>query len=328
MTAAERRREAEEAGQAYQVALGYLGAEAMQEAMSLWREMETPAQVEQWLSSLALASRARRQRVRSLTYAYYRLSRALRTGRTVTSPYYGAAAVSLTDLRLQFQSEVSTAARRTGRPAFDLYGGDDDGQVIEVDDIDVSDEEDERDEEDAEGERIAQLVVLADYRRKKARARDEAEEEKIEATAATLSGSVSQKAALGGGRASLHDLSKEDGRVIGYVRVSGTGNPCPFCAMLISRGLFFYSSRKAASTSSRAGREGESYHTDCYCYPEPVYSKAQYLADPRFAMNREFAKLWEKEIASKGYSGNDALNAWRRYLNHKRGITATQRKAV
>lgn len=298
------------------------------EALRLWRgDLETNAQVEQWLESMQQMSERKRRAVRTLTYAYYRLARALQTGRTVRlGNRSDRDYTTLGDLRREFRRNLNRATRGTRHPTIEYTpGGEVDTDLIEVEELDI--DESEVDERDEGAERGALLLTLSEHRKRKEKALDEREERLEEAKSAAIAGAVAEKAALGGGRTTLHDVAKEDGRVIGYVRVSGTGNPCAFCSMLISRGLLLYSSRAAASQSSQPGREGESYHTNCHCYPEPVYSKAQYRADPRFAQNRELSDLWQEHIAGK-YSGQEALNAWRRFLNHRRGITATQRKAV
>lgn len=121
-----------------------------------------------------------------------------------------------------------------------------------------------------------------------------------------------ERIAMNGARGVLHEVGKADKRAKGYVRVSRTGTPCGFCAMLISRGFVLYGSRAAAEMNA----DGDEYHTNCHCYALPVYSEEHYNTSPEFALNREYHALWPK--VTKGYGGRDALNAWRRYFYAQR----------
>lgn len=130
-----------------------------------------------------------------------------------------------------------------------------------------------------------------------------------------------------GGRGTVSSLMGRDKKVIGYVRVSTTGTPCGWCAMLISRGLILYSSeRTATQKTARAGSvkrgeasEGDKYHDNCKCVAIPVYSEADYNKSELYAINRQYEKLWPK--VTKHMSGKQAVSAWRRYFRElqKRG---------
>src|SRR5690606_27540695 len=67
---------------------------------------------------------------------------------------------------------------------------------------------------------------------------------------------ISQRITLDGGRLAIHEIAAKDDRVLGYVRVSRTGTPCGWCAMLISRGLILYRSKHSAQYTA----EGGEYH--------------------------------------------------------------------
>lgn len=73
------------------------------------------------------------------------------------------------------------------------------------------------------------------------------------------------EAVLAGGRGTVQEWARKDPRAIGYRRVAD-GNPCTFCAMLVSRGPVYTSERKALSQ-----RGGGAYHPHCGCTVEVVY---------------------------------------------------------
>lgn len=64
----------------------------------------------------------------------------------------------------------------------------------------------------------------------------------------------------------MHRRARRDPRAIGWRRVSD-GDPCAFCAMLVSRGPAYTSGRKALLRAS----DGHKYHPHCGCTIEPVY---------------------------------------------------------
>lgn len=154
-------------------------------------------------------------------------------------------------------------------------------------------------------------VSLADKKREKAH-----REAGMRQAAAT------ERMAMNGARSTLHEVGKADKRAKGFVRVSRTGTPCGFCAMLISRGFVLYTSRAAAEMDAN----GDEYHDNCHCYALPVYSKAHYDSAPEFALNREYHVLWPK--VTEGYGGKDALNAWRRHFYAERKKEAAQAAAA
>lgn len=331
----ERRAEAEKAGSSFHLALAYIGIASIEEAYSMWASLPpeaAPAAIERWLRQMGLSTQAKRRESRELAIAYYRLIRALHTGRSIVDPWGDAneRTVTLGKLRSDFSTLVEDAldaqaksekAKRAipddapDEPEHVESDEDSDEEVVEVDDIDVRSVRivAERDDDDAdEAQRRALVLNLDHYRAKRERARNEKELKQAEVDAANVSAASVQKGSVDGARGQLHVVGRRDGEAIGYVRLSRTGTPCGFCAMLISRGLTLYSSRSAAE---RRSSDGEQYHPNCWCYAEPVFSASQFENDPRFALNKEYAKLWPK--VTEGYSGRDALNAWRRYINRR-----------
>lgn len=75
------------------------------------------------------------------------------------------------------------------------------------------------------------------------------------------------EAVLTGGRQTITEWAHKDTRAIGWRRVSD-GNPCAFCAMLVTRGPVYTSEQTASSADTLSGK----YHNHCGCTVEVVYS--------------------------------------------------------
>lgn len=113
------------------------------------------------------------------------------------------------------------------------------------------------------------------------------------------SGAVARHVA-DGGRQTLIGTAEADALAVGYARITD-GNPCPFCAMLASRG-FVYRSRESANFAHNGV---DRYHDHCGCTVEPAFSRGQALP----AANERYEKLWIE--STRGKSGKDAINAFR-----------------
>ena len=96
-------------------------------------------------------------------------------------------------------------------------------------------------------------------------ARGETQEAAYEAARSLFLG-MFHEAVLTGGRTTIERWAKKDPRAIGWRRVSD-GDPCAFCAMLVTRGPV-YTSQACAGLSARTG---EKYHPHCGCTIEVVY---------------------------------------------------------
>lgn len=125
-----------------------------------------------------------------------------------------------------------------------------------------------------------------------------------------------------GSRDVVHDLTKRDRKAIGYARVSRSGTPCGFCAMLISRGVVYKSEASAGGKTSSAATVrrgqaavGDEYHDHCRCEAVAVFSMAQFDTDPRFDLNREYGRLWGP--VTRGHAGKAALTVWRRFIRER-----------
>ncbi|MBT1171281.1 toxin glutamine deamidase domain-containing protein [Bifidobacterium sp. SO4] len=86
------------------------------------------------------------------------------------------------------------------------------------------------------------------------------------AAARSLFLGVFHEAVLTGGRTTIERWAKRDTRAIGWRRVSD-GNPCAFCAMLVTRGPVYTSAEKAGLSA----KTGKKYHPNCGCTVEVVY---------------------------------------------------------
>ena len=86
------------------------------------------------------------------------------------------------------------------------------------------------------------------------------------AAARSLFLGVFHEAVLTGGRSTVERWAKADPRAVGWRRVSD-GDPCAFCAMLVTRGPVYTSADKAGLRAS----DGRKYHAHCGCTVEVIY---------------------------------------------------------
>lgn len=77
-----------------------------------------------------------------------------------------------------------------------------------------------------------------------------------------------RKLILAGGRGVVRESGRADTVAIGYRRVSD-GDPCTFCAMLVSRGPAYTSE---AAAMFPGGSTDDRYHNNCGCSVEIVYT--------------------------------------------------------
>ena len=393
-------KEADEAFAAFQVALIYLGIQALQESEEDWQAVPPVrgATGGTWLKAAVRKVLNRSRLARDLAFSYYRLDRALRTGETIRTPYHPDARVSLDDLRSDFRKQVLEHVPPTRpdipKPDRDIAssvrasspGGKKQLRAVTIPGLtsewisqvekDVEDEAttvlkalgpDGMSRQIARGEsdlrklaenqsnarRVAAKRKQAENLRRQAReeaekaakeetppaaptpirrptAQDDTPASTVEevrkrehAKAGARVAAASDRIAKNGARSFLYEVGKADKKSIGWVRVSRTGTPCGFCAMLISRGLVFgkskngsYKNKKRAEVGPgvtiRDGEEFDAFHDNCNCIALPVFSESHWKSSEAFALNREYADLWPK--VTKGYGGRDALNAWRRYI--------------
>ena len=326
-------RETSDAGVIFHATLIVYGISASEEALDLWEDVQpVPAKAAasggRWLARLMASIVFHRAAMRRLAWAYYRYVRALQTGYTYPDPYADepSSKANLKELREDFFSLVEELAPGLLNEDRELV--DDDGSIvtqpplsnddeieIEEPDKDLDDDLDEIDDtsnEEVENRLINlgpvnlgnKLKEIDDDKpaREVDQARDEAHTQAGARTAA-----VTEREVLNAGRETVATITKQDERVIGYARVSGTGHPCGWCAMLISRGVV-YRSRESAG-------EDNSWHDNCHCYVEPVFTMEQYAEDSRFDLNREFSGLWGTVTA--GLRGDKAIAKWRHFIRYE-----------
>lgn len=115
-----------------------------------------------------------------------------------------------------------------------------------------------------------------------------------------LAGSA-ERLVLAGERDTVDATVEESDEIVGWRRVPD-GDPCAFCAMLVSRGAVYKDARSAGDV----GAGGVPYHDRDGCTAVPLYEHEDEPA--------EVADLYQQWLdATKGKSGDDALRAWRRY---------------
>lgn len=337
--------EASEAAVAFQLALTKIGVQTIAQALALWRQVPATKVAETqgaWLEAAVRLVMSRRALSRDLAVAYYRLARALRTGKTIPDPQNPIPkTVTLAELRWEFNRMLAMAehpgevppgqsnphtpspdTNRTGNGAQQPQGGRD--RVVPIERLKGVDSKGDREEaaleRAAEVEARVVLVALGPENLKKAvqeigtsqpaehvdLLRDDAHKSAGARQAASI-----ERIAMNGGRHAISSLAQRDRRVIGYVRLSRTGTPCGWCAMLISRGLVLYKSAHSATY----GADGDRYHDNCHCYAEPVYSETYYNTDPLFELNRQYSELWP--VVTKGKSGKAAVSVWRHYFRQQ-----------
>ncbi|QAX95460.1 hypothetical protein SEA_BARTHOLOMEWSD_10 [Streptomyces phage BartholomewSD] len=307
-----------------------------------------------WLRRAITLVMGRRRQSRDLARAYYRLARALRTGTTVADPYHPEPTyITLDVLRDEFNALTGGAERpQEGRTdsapteetdsassAATSEPGEADEAVL--DNPDLAEEEDldrilveeieglreaeEQIEREAEEELRTVLEALGpDNLQKKvdkidgARSADEVDELRDQAhrEAGARQAAAAERVAMNGGRSTVWNHTQRDRRAIGYIRLSRTGTPCGWCAMLISRGPVYRSARSAEYA------DGDKYHDNCHCYAEPVFSREQYSSSSAYELNRRYEELWPK--VTRGLSGKAAVAAWRRFIRQEQKAAAQE----
>ncbi|AXQ62333.1 hypothetical protein SEA_TRVXSCOTT_7 [Streptomyces phage TrvxScott] len=307
-----------------------------------------------WLRRAITLVMGRRRQSRDLARAYYRLARALRTGTTVADPYHPEPTyITLDVLRDEFNALTGGAERpqegrtdsapteetdspssaATSEPGEADEGALDNPDLAEeeeldrilVEEIEGLREAEEQIEREAEEELRTVLEALGpDNLQKKvdkidgARSADEVDELRDQAhrEAGARQAAAAERIAMNGGRSTVWNHTQRDRRAIGYIRLSRTGTPCGWCAMLISRGPVY------RSEASATYADGDKFHDNCHCYAEPVFSREQYSSSSAYELNRRYEELWPK--VTRGLSGKAAVAAWRRFIRQEQKAAAQE----
>jgi len=223
-----------------------------------------------------------------------------------------------------------------------------DTDSIRIDDFDWGEEMTPEDITDAFQKVLDDEVVKGyEKRLKQLRSDEEASTSKQTAkieqafnSAGSLAGGRVDRYGINGGREMIDKVLAKDRRVKAYAR--GTRpNCCAFCALLASRGYVYSSEFGAVRTTNKTSRRGtdvaaegfdangiRKYHDNCHCY-----TIVRFIDVPTLPEQSEYwAKAYEDNIQGKfSYSNgkNNALNAWRKWLNQDRitqaGGTVRQR---
>lgn len=342
--------EAERAAAAFQVALTQIGTGTVADALVLWQDVPATSRASTasaWLKKAITLVMTRRRQSRDLARAYFRLARALRTGTTVADPYHPEPTyITLDVLRREFASlagepespqegpaaDDQTDTSSTPSEAVTSESGnasedseDDDADRILVEELEGLREAEERIEREAEQELRTALEALGtENLRKKldkidgGRTADEVDKLREEALreAGARQAAAAERIAMNGGRSAIWNHMSRDRRVLGYIRLSRSGTPCGWCAMLISRGAVY------RSKSSAEFADGDKYHDNCHCYAEPIYSREQYNSSSAYELNRRYSALWPK--VTRGLSGKAAVSAWRRFIRREQQAAAQE----
>lgn len=119
--------------------------------------------------------------------------------------------------------------------------------------------------------------------------------------------------------------SIEDPAAAGWARIARP-DACYWCAMLATRGVKdgrgVYSDRDTALIAGPGSkRSGKSYHDNCRCVAVPIFQGQDYKAP---AYVQQWWELWNS--STKGKSGDEAMNAFRRALHPQRKDAINERR--
>lgn len=129
-------------------------------------------------------------------------------------------------------------------------------------------------------------------------------EESVRKTSLTVAFKAQNKTAAGGRNVLNREVAMGQGAV-GYCRVPDA-DPCPFCAMLASRGAVYRSDAFATANGLFSGDGRFKVHDGCDCTLEPIYGRKVTDLPPQV---QELVEEWA-DIAS---GQNDPFAHWRRW---------------
>lgn len=141
------------------------------------------------------------------------------------------------------------------------------------------------------------------------------EQEALDSMTSQLVG-ASEKIVLRGDRDTVMATVDDRDDIVGWRRVSD-GDPCAWCAMLVSRGAVYKSGRTAGDQRFL----GNEYHDGDRCTAEPLYVHEEEPAEVQ-----ALYALWQKVTAGK--SGADALRAWREFWDNRERPSAPRSEPI
>lgn len=121
-----------------------------------------------------------------------------------------------------------------------------------------------------------------------------------------------QRSIDNGQRHTMQGMAQADPGSGAWIRVSSTGSPCAFCAMLISRGPVYKSVQKAVLNGNAYNMEA--YHDQCKCRCIFVPYGIDWRRDPRFALNKFYRDLWYDGYRERRQSTSSMSAAWARQV--------------
>lgn len=304
--------EARRAAILYQAVLARLGAVAAASVFRSWQGTAAPlpdAGREAWrLQAQTIVANSHTVAGR-VGIGYYQLVRALLTGAAITGPGEQARALTLADLRAQWE-------RLTRTP----YG---DRSTADATRIDMETLEDFNDRYAArraavlaQVEQIISGAAVDLANQRLAEAGPGADLTELHNAAGERIAATADKLAKAGGRGAVWDSLQSDPRAIGYVRVSLDPPPCYFCYILMSQGGTYGSKRAAL-----VGADGNSYHDRCGCVAVPLFTEDQY-AGGEFDLHRQYRARWDDLYRQYGDS-YEAMRALRRSLDAEQRATSS-----
>lgn len=339
MTSTTRHAEADRVEAVYYWALNQLGNAMAVDSLDLWKQVPATKQAATsawWLSRLLALLFGFRSEAQDLAVAYYRLTRALRTGfaPTIGSERPGSK-TTLERLRQEFEEIVDHIDAETAgdnapnwnavsEPALNSLDEDADITLEHVADIDALIE---KSNEAATQEAAEYLDAMGIDNMLRKLDDDSLIPEQAHSAAGNRQAAAAMRIMMNAARGLVYDLADTDLRVIGWARYSKTGTPCGWCAMLISRGLVYKSEASAGVASGGAGRTGASgklietdmYHDNCRCVAVPIFMRAQFDSD-LFSLNRFYDQLWQDRVAGSKWTrlkqkpDDTQLTVWRRLV--------------
>ncbi|WP_344339083.1 hypothetical protein [Kitasatospora putterlickiae] len=278
---------------AYQLAQEALAGEfsaRWAEALAAVEAREVAGSLTELETAYAAAVRESAAASYALSIAFYRLVRALETGRVIGGPGYRPGA-SLGSLWADFNKATG---KRTGSGPY---------TPLPVDTRNPFPAEDLKREAERVAETFRREVAdrVAKYERERAgrgsAALDDAEliarEKEFLESLKTGGSGAGGMLVQDGGRDMIHNALQDDPGAIGYYRATDA-SPCYFCALMAGRGAVYKSKRTAAFGA----------HPHCHCQAVPIFSRRYQLP----AENTQFARMWKR-------FGGGSLADWRTYYS-------------
>lgn len=326
--------EADRVDLVYQAVLAQIGVSTSTGVLTLWQDVPVgqAANAASLLGKAVSQILSTREKARDFGLAYYRLVRALRTGTTIIDPRDAKSkgATSLELLRQEFEVLVTEFTGHGPTAITASTTPDSDADSVDMEPVPGLDKALEADSKAAEPYVKELLTDLLDYSSKTIDALPDslsngeakAKAKELHLQHGAMLAAASGKAAMNGSRNATNQASVRDSRVLGWIRISD-GDPCYWCAMLISRGAVYKNQFTAGAGAREDGRVflGDGlfkFHDNCGCSAEPVYvDSLGWQTDPKYAENRYYRNLWDAHIKDK-YSGDLAMSTWRELINSLR----------